>query len=550
MAQNSYRRDRDRSQLGSAWRVLADRLAPQGVLDLCKSDAGSGLGLTPSAGLANGSVVRVHPVVPSPFDPEGSIAAQVIYVTEAEHGVKAFAMTLIAMKASAVIDGTMPDQVVYAHGTSGINPGCDQAVDAASAANFIKPLRDTDATQLPDMLEGFLDAGKVVQAPYYVGIGTDWVGRASPYLSRDTSGRTIIDAVRAVASIGASTTWGVIGHSQGGQAALAAADLAPTYGAGLDLVGAVGMAPPLNLEATFDYWYDSITADVTGTDPRPNDGVPPPDLPSVMTMAAHLFWGLPSDASGMPDPSAMFNRWFRWDSRQSIRLNALAVNPVGPSLVNSGEQPTWNPTYNVFTYGPSALPDSSQVAVATPSEHDLSAGFADMDWNYNPWSVPKGTRVIVGCGWPTNAAPGGVLYQYVANYLQNHTGYPAGALQLGLPMIFQGPYTSPTSPVWDSTRAVLRNQSLVDHRINGPLLITSGGLDNLVPTGPPGSTEPHTMRASVAAMCANGSQVQLLDDPTGGHGEAFSAFIDAATQWLNARFDGLPINPPDICTNL
>ncbi len=518
--QSSYNRDRDRSELSTAWAMLATRLDGRGVLDLCEWDPESRLGDTPPASMANGAVVRVHPVIPSPFDPEGSIAAQVIYVTQAEHGVKAYAMTLMAIKASAVIAGTTPDQVVWAHGTSGINYNCDQAVDAASAAEFVAPLRDTDATLVPDMAQRLLDDGKVVQAPYYVGIGTSWAGHASPYLSRDTSGRTIIDAVRAVASVGAGSTWGVIGHSQGGQAALAAAALAPSYGSDLHLVGAVGMAPPLNLEATFDYWLDSVAAN--GGDPRPADGVAPPDAPSVMTMAAHLFWGLPTDVAGFPDPSTMFNRWFRFDSRESVRNDNLAINPLGPSLVNSGEQPVFNPSYGVYTHGPSALPDANRVSVVTPNLHDLSQSFGALDWNYTPWSIPRDGRVVVGCGWSTNGAPGGVLYQYANSYLFGQTGYPATQLPQGLPMVFQGSFTDPSSPAWGPVRTILRDQNLVDHRIDGPLLITSGGLDPLLPTGPHGSTEPHTMRANVAAMCANGSQVQLLDIRTGGHGEAFT----------------------------
>jgi hypothetical protein len=548
--ESSYNRDRDRSQLSAAWSVLSARLQPQGVLDLCKWDPESGLGVTPPAAMADGAVVRVHPVVPSPFDPDGSVAAKVVYVTAAGNGVKAYAMTLMVMRASDVISGNTPDQVVWAHGTSGINPDCDQAIDAAAAAQFLPPLQATEASQVSDMAEGFLAQGKVVQAPYFVGIGTDWTGGASPYLSRDTAGRTIIDAVRAVASVGAGSTWGVIGHSQGGQAALAAADLAPTYGADLNLVGAVGMAPPLNLEATFDYWLDSMAASVTGTDPRPDDGVAPPDVPTLLTMAAHLIWGLSTDVVGFPDTSTLLNRWFRWDSRESVRNNDLSIDPVGPSLVNSGEPPALNSFYGVVTHGPSALPDSNQVTLMTPTLRDLSGDFATMDWNYTPWSVPRDSRVVVGCGWSTNGAPGGVLYQYANSYDFGQTGYPAGTRQLGMPMMFQGAYTDPHASVWDGLRSILAAQSLVDHRIDGPLLVTSGGLDSLLPTGPPGTTEPHTARANVAALCANGSQVQLLDDPTGGHGEAFSAFQDVASQWLTDRFDGVPVNSADICSNL
>ena len=539
----------NRAHLRQAWEILSAELHASSLLDICKNDIEASLGVSPPGGAVNGSVVKVRPVVPSPFDPENSIAAQVVYVTETANGVKAYAMTLMAMRASAVISGQSPDQAVYTHGTAGINSTCDQALDATYSAKFIEALRSTEAVAVPDLAAEFLAEGKVVQAPYYIGIGPNWAGNSNPYLSRDTTGRTVIDAVRAVSAVGASLTWGVVGHSQGGHAALAAAKLAPTYGAGTDLVGAIGMAPALNPEASFDYWLDAVTGEAGGIDPRPADGAVAPDSPSVMTLGAHLLWGLSTDVAGFPDLGTMLNRFYLYNSQESIRLNNLSLNPVGPSLMNSGDPLGWNAFYNMYTSGPSAMPSAS-VPLITPNKNQMINEFNDLDWKHSAWSIPREDRVVVGCGWATNGAPGGVLYNYAGGYNNGPLNYPAGIWQPGLPMMFTGAYTDPDSPVWNGIRSVLEDQSVIDAPIEGPLLITTGGLDSLFPTGPSGTTEPHTTRANVAAMCAAGSDVELLNDPDAGHGGAASETVAETSSWLLDRFDGDPVNSAAVCTNL
>ena len=76
----------------------------------------------------------------------------------------------------------------------------------------------------------------------------------------------MIDAVRAarnIAETGAGDRWVVVGHSQGGHAAIATNELAPSYGPELQLLGTVASAPG----AIFDRTYgpiDEIVGRVVG----------------------------------------------------------------------------------------------------------------------------------------------------------------------------------------------------------------------------------------------------------------------------------------------
>ena len=70
-----------------------------------------------------------------------------------------------------------------------------------------------------------------------------------------SSGRAILDAVRAaraLPSADASKRYVIWGESQGGHAALWAAQLAPTYAPELQLLGVAAAAPPTDLVANFD----------------------------------------------------------------------------------------------------------------------------------------------------------------------------------------------------------------------------------------------------------------------------------------------------------
>jgi alpha-beta hydrolase superfamily lysophospholipase len=128
--------------------------------------------------------------------------------------------------------------VAWAHGTAGLADQC-----APSGQPNLYP--DPAYPNYADTVASYLTQGWTVTATDYPGLGTPG---PHPYLIGDSEGRAVIDSVRAARNLNdsLSNVWVVSGHSQGGQAALFAGQLAGTYGAGLQLRGVVAIAPISN----------------------------------------------------------------------------------------------------------------------------------------------------------------------------------------------------------------------------------------------------------------------------------------------------------------
>jgi len=120
----------------------------------------------------------------------------------------------------------------------------------------------TDHLDLPGFddysatVASYLSEGWTVTATDYPGLGTPGL---HPYVVGNSEGRSVIDSVRAARRLNPnlSDKWVVSGHSQGGQAAVFASELAATYGKGLHLRGTIAMAPASNL--------DLVTQGLVGT---------------------------------------------------------------------------------------------------------------------------------------------------------------------------------------------------------------------------------------------------------------------------------------------
>ena len=136
--------------------------------------------------------------------------------------------------------------VAWAHPTTGVADTCAPSVLS-------------DGPSLVAGLDAFLDAGFVVAATDYQGLGTPGL---HPYLIGESEGRGTLDAVRAARQIEEANagprvfTWG---HSQGGQAALFAGQMAADYAPELDLEGVAAAAPAGELAEVFD--LDENTVD-------------------------------------------------------------------------------------------------------------------------------------------------------------------------------------------------------------------------------------------------------------------------------------------------
>lgn len=104
------------------------------------------------------------------------------------------------------------------------------------------------------VLSVFATAGYVVVMSDYEGLGVASQGLQHLPLQATTLGNNLVDSVRATRRIApeTSTKWAAYGIGQGGLASWAAADLASTYGAGLDMVGAVALSPLANMSGMVD----------------------------------------------------------------------------------------------------------------------------------------------------------------------------------------------------------------------------------------------------------------------------------------------------------
>jgi pimeloyl-ACP methyl ester carboxylesterase len=128
--------------------------------------------------------------------------------------------------------------VVWAHQTTGFT---DAAAPSRKGVQTI-------SGQLADLLA----RGYAVAAPDYEGLGTPEPLQYEVGLS---AGHSVLDAARALRHVEPSKispVVAVVGHSEGGHAALWAAQLARGYAAELDVRGAVASAPGANLNAILD----------------------------------------------------------------------------------------------------------------------------------------------------------------------------------------------------------------------------------------------------------------------------------------------------------
>ncbi|MBK9179042.1 MAG: prolyl oligopeptidase family serine peptidase [Acidimicrobiales bacterium] len=275
-----------------------------------------------------GEVIWAQPL-PAPV--EGSSAWKVLYHSRSIDGDD------IAVSGVVVAPGGNPPTggwpvVTWAHGTTGVADACAPSLDGTA--------------EVPSV-ERLLEAGYVVAATDYEGLGTPGT---HPYLVGVSEGRGVLDAARAAAelSTGAGTSTLIWGYSQGGHAAMWAAQLAPDYAPELDVLGVVGGAPPSDFTgfgplmsipsvagfgAMIGYAWD---ATYPGTDLEAlltpeADALLPAMEEQCVAEIIDTFAGLPQTWAGDPfvtDP---------WPSL--LAENSLGASPVEvPVLVTQGDQ--------------------------------------------------------------------------------------------------------------------------------------------------------------------------------------------------------------------
>jgi pimeloyl-ACP methyl ester carboxylesterase len=130
--------------------------------------------------------------------------------------------------------------IAWAHGTSGFAAQCAPSLFTDAGGGF--------GPYLIPALDRYLSAGYVIAAADYQGLGV--ADGVHPYLLGASEGMAVLDATRAARQLTGLRTSGTViiyGHSQGGQAALFAAQMAPSYAPELHVIGVVAAAPATGL---------------------------------------------------------------------------------------------------------------------------------------------------------------------------------------------------------------------------------------------------------------------------------------------------------------
>jgi dienelactone hydrolase len=188
---------------------------------------------TPPANMAKkapGTLIRTTPIAA----PSGARAWKVLYHSRTVDGKDIAVSGVVVVPRGDAPKGGRP-VVTWGHGTTGLADQC-------------APSKQTDAASQVPFVAQLVDAGYVVAATDYEGLGTPGV---HPYLVGESEGRSMLDAARAARALsgsGAGDQVLVAGLSQGGQSALFAGELASSYAPELDVLGVAAAAPAADVE--------------------------------------------------------------------------------------------------------------------------------------------------------------------------------------------------------------------------------------------------------------------------------------------------------------
>lgn len=177
--------------------------------------------------------------------PDSVKAWRVLYHSTTHDGRDLPVSALVVVPDQPAPSGGFP-VVSVAHGTVGMARAC---------APSLIPFQRRTLTQgsfFTKMVKPFTDAGYAVAATDYQGLGTPGT---HPYLVGEVAGRNVLDAarmIRALPNLELSDETLIWGHSQGGQAAAFAGQIAHSYAPNLDLLGVITGSPAAELDMIAD----------------------------------------------------------------------------------------------------------------------------------------------------------------------------------------------------------------------------------------------------------------------------------------------------------
>ena len=167
--------------------------------------------------------------------PAGAKGWRILYATKRADDSAAVASAVVIASVQA---GTSPrPAIAWAHGTTGIAPGC--------APSVMAPFANVPA------VDRIVAENWIYVATDYVGLGT---AGGHAYLVGEDAARAVLDAIRAarrlegLAPDNRTVVWG---HSQGGNSALWTGIRADDYAPDVNIVGVAALAPASDLPALF-----------------------------------------------------------------------------------------------------------------------------------------------------------------------------------------------------------------------------------------------------------------------------------------------------------
>lgn len=189
-----------------------------------------------------GTIIRSEPA-PFLLDPLGLsssvvTATRVMYSSTDGSGTPIAVTGTVLVPQATYVGASRRPLISYAPGTQGMGDRCAPSRQMESLVEY----------------EG-IGIARALARGYAVGV-TDYQGLGTPgthtYMAREAQGRATLDMARAATSLQGSglderTPVGLMGYSQGGGAAAAAAELAGSYAPELDIKGSAIGAPPADL---------------------------------------------------------------------------------------------------------------------------------------------------------------------------------------------------------------------------------------------------------------------------------------------------------------
>jgi pimeloyl-ACP methyl ester carboxylesterase len=182
----------------------------------------------------HGTVIWARPFSTSAALPSAASNILVLYHTTGADGKDRAVSGTVAVPKGIPPSGGWP-VISWAHGTTGDAPACTPSLDTATGPvhDYLGPIEAT--------LDKAVAAGYAVVQTDYEGQGTPGV---HPYLIGAAEAHDTIDMVRAARAVTPlSSRWVVMGHSQGGHAALFTTAAAAAWAPELHLLGGVAEAP-------------------------------------------------------------------------------------------------------------------------------------------------------------------------------------------------------------------------------------------------------------------------------------------------------------------